>query len=386
MFLYKIQSNIDQKQYVGITNDIMRRWKEHRTELRGGRHGNPHLQAAWNLYDEENFSFEVIQEFKSREYLEKAEIEYISKNNLLDPNNGYNLSAGGCGSFTHTEDARTRISKSQEKAVVSMCLKTGEIKRYGRILDVVVDGLNPKSISNPCTDRALTYAGKVWMYEEEYLRDPQKLTNKRNSSQNVKARPSRYRPVFGMNIRTKELVSYEAGYHAKKDGFSHQCIHKCCVSPEVSKSHRGFVWSYDKNTLSKMADRTKNGNANRKAIYKFSLDGSLIGTVDRDGLSESELRTISSVCSGEKLSHKKFLYSYVANCKNQQDRYFNFYRSFLKKDKNGNVLKKYNNISELLNDNKQIGNVTNIYRCCLKERKTAHGFVWCFSEDSNERS
>jgi len=259
VFLYRILNIIDNKEYAGITNSIARRWKEHKIELKGNRHHNAHLQSAWNLYGEQSFSFEVLGEFLALESLYKAEVEYIKIHNLTNQSCGYNLDMGGAGSFLHTKDAKNRISKSQEKAVVSMCLKTGDFKKYDRIQDVERDGLSPKSISNPCTDRALTHAGRVWMYFEDYIKNPNKLLEKKESRQNVKARPSRYRTVFGMNIKTKEAIEYVAIYHSVVDGFLHQSIYKCCTHPEVSKSHKGFVWSFDKHDLfNKMESVLKN--------------------------------------------------------------------------------------------------------------------------------
>ena len=43
--------------YVGSTNDLTRRFKEHKTCLRGGKHHSKYLQNAWNKYGEENFEF-----------------------------------------------------------------------------------------------------------------------------------------------------------------------------------------------------------------------------------------------------------------------------------------------------------------------------------------
>lgn len=378
MFLYRIFNVVDGKQYVGITNNLNRRWKEHRNELQGNRHGNAHLQAAWNLYRKENFIFEVLSTFSDINTMQKAEVDFIAKNDLMNPQKGYNLDVGGAGHFKHSEEAKRKISQYNGESVVSMCLKTGEIREYNQIRDVMNDGLNPKSIANPCSDRALTYANRVWMYKRDYLKNPQILEKKRNERQNVKARPSRYRPVFGMNIKTKEIVKYEAVYHTKRDGLSHQSVNQCCVCPSVHKSHMGFVWSFNQDLLLELANKAQKGNINRKEIYKFSLNGQLVEKVDRNSISKTELKGILNVCSGKKLSYKGCLYSYNITCKDQKKRYGNFYRSFLKKDKDGNTIARYNNISELLNDNSQIKNTGGIYCCCQGKRKTAYGYKWYF--------
>jgi len=241
MYLYEIINKIDNKKYVGITTSIKRRWKEHKSELRGDRHHNPHLQAAWNKFGEINFNFNKLNNFNNLEELNKAEKKYIKENNLLNSENGYNMAVGG-NSFQHTEESKALISKGNEVSVISKCLKTGKEVIYNKITDVERDGLNPKSIANPCTDRALTYSKRVWMYLKDYKKDPNKLQEKFKNRQNTKARPSRYVKVYGMNIENSSIVEYEAAYHAEKDGFSAAHILSCCSGKR--KTHKKYIWKY----------------------------------------------------------------------------------------------------------------------------------------------
>lgn len=50
--------------YVGQSNNIAKRHRTHRNDLRKNKHHNAKLQGHWNKYGEESFSFEVIQECK----------------------------------------------------------------------------------------------------------------------------------------------------------------------------------------------------------------------------------------------------------------------------------------------------------------------------------
>lgn len=61
-FVYVITHNASGKFYAGSTNSYVRRWVEHKKKLRGNRHHTPPLQAAWNKYGEEAFSFSVVCE------------------------------------------------------------------------------------------------------------------------------------------------------------------------------------------------------------------------------------------------------------------------------------------------------------------------------------
>ena len=60
--IYKVTCLQENKVYIGSSNNIKRRWAEHKKELRGSRHRNQFLQLDWDCYGDESFIFEVIEE------------------------------------------------------------------------------------------------------------------------------------------------------------------------------------------------------------------------------------------------------------------------------------------------------------------------------------
>ena len=60
--IYKITNTANGKVYIGSSVDVHGRFNCHRSDLRNNRHGNQHLQNAWNLYGENSFVFEIIEE------------------------------------------------------------------------------------------------------------------------------------------------------------------------------------------------------------------------------------------------------------------------------------------------------------------------------------
>ena len=59
--IYSIYCTANEKQYIGSSKDIAKRWQDHRSDLRNNRHGCHHLQRAWNKYGEAAFVFNVIE-------------------------------------------------------------------------------------------------------------------------------------------------------------------------------------------------------------------------------------------------------------------------------------------------------------------------------------
>jgi group I intron endonuclease len=60
--IYIIKNIINNKVYIGYSKDIHKRFEQHRKELNNNnKKYNPHLQAAWNKYKEENFIFDILE-------------------------------------------------------------------------------------------------------------------------------------------------------------------------------------------------------------------------------------------------------------------------------------------------------------------------------------
>lgn len=60
--IYIILNNITNKCYIGQAIDIARRMIRHRYLLSVNRHGNVHLQASYNKYGKDSFSFDILEE------------------------------------------------------------------------------------------------------------------------------------------------------------------------------------------------------------------------------------------------------------------------------------------------------------------------------------
>lgn len=94
--IYIITNKINHKCYIGQSQNIERRWREHRRRAlkHSGEEYNSLLHKAIRKHGLENFSFQVVEECAVSE-LNKREIYWIGKFNSRNPQFGYNLTDGG---------------------------------------------------------------------------------------------------------------------------------------------------------------------------------------------------------------------------------------------------------------------------------------------------
>ncbi len=65
--VYVITNTVTGEQYVGASRDVAFRFRQHQSTLRGGRHCNRRLQAAWNEHGEAVFLFEGLEKLPAEQ-------------------------------------------------------------------------------------------------------------------------------------------------------------------------------------------------------------------------------------------------------------------------------------------------------------------------------
>ena len=90
--IYKITNKINNKCYIGQSNNPMQRWKTHKSHANNGDYiGTSALYDALRKYGNEQFEFSIIGWFEDYNEKEKYYIKYF---NSIIPN-GYNIMEGG---------------------------------------------------------------------------------------------------------------------------------------------------------------------------------------------------------------------------------------------------------------------------------------------------
>ena len=113
--LYKIKNIVNDKFYIGSSNNLNRRKYEHFNSLKTNKHRNPHLQNSFNKYGKENFVFEIVEECDEEDLLlrEQMYIDWAVKN---DWENCYNICKNadkppGMKGKKHKEETKKKMSE-----------------------------------------------------------------------------------------------------------------------------------------------------------------------------------------------------------------------------------------------------------------------------------
>lgn len=106
--IYEIVNTVNGKRYIGSAVKLALRWRQHRCELRKGRH-NPHFQSAWKKYGESAFVFTVLEYVDDISALIGREQFYI---NSVKPEYNCAPIAGSRLGTKAGEETKRRISEA----------------------------------------------------------------------------------------------------------------------------------------------------------------------------------------------------------------------------------------------------------------------------------
>lgn len=127
-YIYKITNKVNNKIYIGkTTKTIEYRFSVHIKNAK--KHINRYLYDAMNCYGYENFYVEEIEEC-DESILNEREIFWIKYYNSTDPKIGYNMTIGGDGGDTWTNNSHKEltIKKSYETKIKNGSMLSKEDK------------------------------------------------------------------------------------------------------------------------------------------------------------------------------------------------------------------------------------------------------------------
>lgn len=119
--IYKFTNLTTSKIYIGSAKNLRKRFVQHISNLRLGKHHSPHFQNAWNKYGENDFIYEIIEHIELSENLLTREQyyldtllfaqEYINKQSNKFLEIGYNINPSASNRLG-TKQSKESVRKS----------------------------------------------------------------------------------------------------------------------------------------------------------------------------------------------------------------------------------------------------------------------------------
>lgn len=250
-YIYKVTNKQNGKIYIGQTNNLERRKKQH---LYDNRTNHQAFKRAINKYGIDCFKWEIIDECLDKCEINEKEKYYINYYNSKIPN-GYNIASGGEGG-----------SNWNLQPIVMLNLSGEFIKKYNYITQCEIEtGLNHSTISACCKGKHLRYKDYIFMYEKDYLLNgPKKY---------IKPENHRKKKVNKYDLNGNYICSYDSIIEASiENGIKSSNISACLK--KSSKSSGGFIWTYEnEGAPPKKVIR-------RVEIEQYDIDGNLLNKFD----------------------------------------------------------------------------------------------------------
>lgn len=111
--IYKITNTVNNKIYIGSAVYLVRRFTEHKRQLRNNCHNNRLLQRAWNKYGENAFDFSVLEFVSDVNLLIEREQFWLDETKCFQKSIGYNLSptAKSILGYQFSNEQKAKVSR-----------------------------------------------------------------------------------------------------------------------------------------------------------------------------------------------------------------------------------------------------------------------------------
>lgn len=137
MVIYKITNKINDKIYIGQTNNFKRRIKQH-TKEKFSRISL--IKRAVEKYGKENFEVIILFKHENKDLINFAEEFFIRYFNSTQREFGYNIKLGG-DNYTQSEETKRKIGEAQKGEKNHMYQKRGSLNKTSKPVQELKTGL-----------------------------------------------------------------------------------------------------------------------------------------------------------------------------------------------------------------------------------------------------
>lgn len=200
--IYTVTNILDGKIYVGYSDDIDKRFTQHKSQLSCFRHRNRYLQRAWNKYGEKVFEFEVLEECEEI-FLVALEHYWCTILRVHDRRYGYNIRPTHPyqRSNSHSIESRIRISDAFKKPVVVLDLKGRLLNQFDSFREASIFlNIELRNVSDAIRKYRGRFKNFLFILKSEY--------NPNLEYRHVRT-DNRSREILALNIKTNEHEEFK---------------------------------------------------------------------------------------------------------------------------------------------------------------------------------
>lgn len=245
--IYKITNKINNKSYIGSTNNIKRRWRQHKeASIYESNHAyNYPLMKAFRKDGIDNFTFEIIESCNNYQEMIEHEYNWIIKLNCIYPN-GYNQTSHTDSPMFDPNISQKMSQTKREKYGKTVCeidKNNNIIKQWNSIIEASEDtGLNRFKISDVCNGRRLTTGERRFRFLiNNKIFEPKKQINKTKNNRITSSSKKVEQIKDGIVIKTYNSIAIAA----KENNCDASGISKVCNGKR--KHCGGYEWRYKTN-------------------------------------------------------------------------------------------------------------------------------------------
>lgn len=258
------------KYYVGITSQKPEdRWRDGK-----GYKGSPYFNHAIKKYGWDNFKHEIIVNNLSEEEAKNFEKLFIKQLKSNDEKYGYNLTAGGDGSYglSPSEETKQLMRDIKSNPVCQFDLDLNFIKEYSSAnYAEQCTGIWQSMILGCCHNKSgyKTAGGYVWIFKENL--------NNINFDEYKKQllHEKLPKPVCQFSLSMEFIAEYDSiGQAGRETNIPYANISFAASSKY--KQAGGYIWIFKKDleniSLEELKDLKEYKKSCCRTVYKFSLD------------------------------------------------------------------------------------------------------------------
>ena len=365
--IYKITNLVNGKVYIGQSQDIYKRWYEHKKESRKNRKDIA-LYCAFAKYGIGNFSFEIIEECPL-EVLDEKEMLYIKKYNSYvdwENTNGYNMTIGGALCHTH-------VGNDDQGVRVYQYDKNGNFVAEYRNMNKAAKSVGLKSATSIYQAIKGKFLASGYQWRKEYSEKIQKYVRNKNTLR-----------VLQYDKDGNFIKIYNSIEDASKESNCSRSLIELCVEGHC-KTGKGFIWKYYKDNYLKNIETKEYKNSVTNSIEQYTLDGELVEVYEssadaerKTGFSQS---CIANCARGNQKTSFGYVWKFTSKPKVQYNRKSRG-KKIAKLDLDFNLVNVYKSIEETCSI-EHISDIT--LKKYIRIEKPFKGFYWSYYEDFIER-